>query len=275
ALTLRLVARIEVEDHPVLRAVEVVRTRGVRVQRGEVPVAAPGMENRQPRGPGRVEATRRNGGQLARDGLCPILAVDVEEHRDGRFRAGRIAARAAWTLQEFAERGADRVGAPRADAGYAVEPPVVACRLQPFERLDAQRLVNARGERGSDARKRAEEPRGVDLALQALELRPATGRQHLGDRPGNARADAWQRVEPDAPLVAEDLADASRMSLDGVRCAPVGTDAERVGALCLQQLGSLAKPRGDAQIVVVRRSRLLSHARALRVSERWMVTWRI
>jgi len=63
---------LAVDHHPVVRPDELVGTFGVRVERGEVPVAAPRVQHRRPRLAARVEATRRNLHQRACHGAHVI-----------------------------------------------------------------------------------------------------------------------------------------------------------------------------------------------------------
>ena len=70
-------------------------------------------------------------------------------------------------------------------------------------------LVEPTCEFGSEPRDRLEQLLRRNRAAQAFELRPAAGADHLRDRLGQHRADAWQSVETFNPLALQECSQSS------------------------------------------------------------------
>ncbi len=98
-LSLLMVIVVEIHDHPVPGALELVRARGVGEQRGEVPLAAVGVQHGKPGLAAGIEAPRRDGGQPARLALFAVLLVHVQQGRDVRSVGTPPGARAAHAPQ--------------------------------------------------------------------------------------------------------------------------------------------------------------------------------
>ena len=123
--------------------------------------------------------------------------------------------------------------------------------LEPFERFDAERIVNPLRELRTDPRNRLEQRRWIEGAAQPLELRPTTGLEHLGNGGRDADADARERIEPVTSLHGEQSAQAAVEPVDGVGGLAIGADAERVRSLRLQKLRRLPQPFRNLGVVGV------------------------
>jgi hypothetical protein len=77
-LPLSVIVVVKVDDDPVMRPAEFVRTRGVRVKRREVPSVATCVQHREPGFAFWIEPPRGDDGQAMGGRRLAILAIDVE-----------------------------------------------------------------------------------------------------------------------------------------------------------------------------------------------------
>ncbi len=85
ALGLGTVVGVKIQHDPVVGFFQVMRPRGVREQRGEVPVTALTVQDGQPGYAVRIEAPWCDFAQFALRGQLAVFMVDVEQNIDGRF----------------------------------------------------------------------------------------------------------------------------------------------------------------------------------------------
>ena len=81
----------------------------------------------------------------------------------------------------------------------------------------------------------------LERAAQPLQLRPASGGQHLRQRRRDRAADPGKRGQAVAALLREDGVERPIEALDHARRALVGRDAKTLGALLAQEIGIFAK----------------------------------
>ena len=101
----------------------------------------------------------------------------------------------------------------------------------------------------TDTWHRLEQRQRIDVTAQPVELRPASGIEHLRDRPRETRAHAGKGLETDAAALGIEVADAAREPFDTVGRLAIGADAKRVRLLRLEEIGGLAQRLGNALIV--------------------------
>jgi hypothetical protein len=114
--------------------------------------------------------------------------------------------------------------------------------LERLQGLGLQRLVQPRGKLRPDAGNGPEQPLGVERPAQPLELRPAAGQQHLGERRRDRWSDRRKRVEARTPLRREYLGRRLIEGVERVGRAAIGHDAEAIGVLLFQEVGVFAQP---------------------------------
>src|SRR6516165_5977039 len=74
-----VVVLVEINDNPVGLPPELVRPRGIRIERSEMPAVAHGMEQGRPSLSLRVEPLRGNLDQLPGGRLLPIFTIDSQQ----------------------------------------------------------------------------------------------------------------------------------------------------------------------------------------------------
>jgi hypothetical protein len=177
------------------------------------------------------------------------LAVDVEQLPDRRLAHGTCRAWRPAAAEHLRERRPDCRRSSRADSRQRFEAAVVSGHFECFEGVDAELLVQPVGEFGADAGDGAQPCGRVGIAAHMLELAPAAGREHLGDRGGDPRPDARQCVEAGQALGGMDLAHLAAEPGDGVRGLAVGCGAVRVAVLRVDERGHLAQALRDPGVV--------------------------
>ena len=120
--------------------------------------------------------------------------------------------------------------------------------LEGLERVDAEGVVDARGECRPDAGHRLEHAHRIERAPEPFELAPAAGPEHLHDRGCDATTDERERNQSGYPISVEDVPEIPTLARDGIRRPPVCGDAERIGPLLREEIGSLSKPVGDVLV---------------------------
>lgn len=218
-----------------------------------MPTAAARVHDRQPRFAFRIESARRYRRQLPDRRFLPIFPVDFEQQFDGRSVRRR-----QWRsrppdrtapVEHGGERCANRLRPAAADARHFFEAAVLAGEFERFKGLDMQRVVDLAREIRADARYRLEQPFGISVATQPLQLSPPSGNQHFRDRRRNTATDARQRLEPLTPLLVEDVTDGLWELRDNVGRLAICAGAEAVCSLRQQQVCGVAQLHGDQLVV--------------------------
>lgn len=101
----------------------------------------------------------------------------------------------------------------------------------------------------ADAEQRPEQLLWPQTAAQAFKLMPAPDFDHLGQCPGDGRADVGQRLQPIAPLLRQQVDQRARFSGNGRRGLAIGAYAEDLVALPLQKVSIVRQARGETSVV--------------------------
>src|SRR5581483_2967353 len=144
--------------------------------------------------------------------------------------------------------GPDGRGAPVADPRDLAQAAVVSGDLEGLERVDVQDVVDAGRQLRAHAGQRLEQLLGLQLALQALELAPASGGRHLQDGQADAPPDPRQLREAAQPVAAGDVRDRLFQAQERIGGTSVGGDAKPVGPLLLEQVRHLAQLAGNGTV---------------------------
>ena len=149
-------------------------------------------------------------GTIAMVILAPIAAMLVQMaiSRTREYAADNLGARICGrpdALEPMGQRIADAREALVTEAEDVFQPAVMRGRLQVFERLDAEVVIGALGERAADARHRGEQACRVALAPQAFEHGEAAAREQVADGARDARSDGWQRLETFYAALGQDV----------------------------------------------------------------------
>ena len=244
---------LDVQHHPVVHTPEFMRTGRVREQRSEVPARPLCVQHRQPGLAFRVESSRRDQRQASGLRQASVLLVHREQRLDRRLRARlRLAsttATATPAVQHLGQGGTNGSRTPRPDARQGLQPTGLGQHLQALERVDAQSVVQAVGQRGADAGNGAQQGLRGRSTTQPLQLGPVAAVQQFGDGGGDAGPDAGQGIQPRQTGRLVHVPHRSIQARHRVGGVPVGGHAERVVTLCLQQHRHL--PQGLCDLAVV------------------------
>ena len=146
--------------------------------------------------------------------------------------------------------GADRRGAARADTRHVLEPAVMRCQFESFERIEVQFFVNAFGEAMAEARHHRKQRDGIRGPAQPFELRPVSGADHFDDRCRDAPPDVRQAIETFHPFAIDESHDfVGRQAADRVGGLAISGDSIGVGPLRMQQVRSFTQAIGKIERV--------------------------
>lgn len=200
-----------------------------------------------------IEPVRGNRRQDALTGTCAVLAVDLEKQGNRRAvpHRGRSPGNPAEHLTEGGPDGSRPAGP---DAGNIPETAVVNRRLEPFEAVDVQGVVNFFGEAGPHSGDGGEEFFRGDLSPEAFQETPPPRRDEFHDDSGDALADMGEGDETFGAVGVEKGPHIELLGRDLPGSFSVGADAEGIGSLPFEQVGGLAKPFGDHLVRTVSRS---------------------
>ena len=240
---------MEIDHHPITCAPELMRQRRVRIERGEVPGSAHGMQDRQPGLAAWIEALWRDLAQCAAGRPYPgtrdrrRAASRPPAHRRYARRGGLILASSELSaLRTMAVRRAPKPGTCRRRPSWAAA-------SSASSESSVQRRLDLVRQRWPDAWDRAEQRFWVSRPFQPFEEAPPAGHQHFRDGPGNRRPYARNGFQR---RVAAGLPPRSRTSASSASIASAGTtvgrNAKWIGALGREQARRLAKPLGDPAI---------------------------
>jgi hypothetical protein len=189
-----------------------------------------------------IEASRGNKGQASRSGKRSVFLVDVEQHRHP-WPFGTLFGPAT-APEQVRQARANGCRATSTHTRYRFEPPVVSGNLERFEGIHLQVIVDSFGEHRANPRHRLKQPLGSHSTAQTIKSRVATGASNLGNRGGKASTDERQLQQPFEPFAGQKITNVDIETLYGLRCPPIGVDAERVRALRRQQISSIKqRPR--------------------------------
>src|SRR5690606_35549415 len=164
----------------------------------------------------------------------------------GGLAAGRGGEVPARELPALRDRAQQALRLLRAEALDAREPSGADRLLELLERRDAQRLVQLR----NGARAHALQPQDVEQpdghrCGELLVRAAATRQRQLTNTRGDVLPDPGDGPQPG--LV--EVGDTRRRVAHRLRRIAIGTDAERVGTLDLEQVGNLAQDAGNAGVL--------------------------
>ncbi len=237
---------------------QLVRQRRIGIERGEVPAVPLGVQHRKPGGARGVEAPGCDRGQRARGGPFAVLPVHVEQRGDRRAvrSAAPGDARLGGTSWPAARQHGLQAGTygcrpPRADARHGRESPVVRGKLESFQRVDVQLVVDALGQPMPESGHRGQQRYRVRAAAQAFELHPASGACHLEQRRGDAVPDSRQRLEARHALPFGQGREVFGQVAHRIGRPPIGRDAKRIGTLGLEQAGGFPQALCTECILIV------------------------
>ncbi len=156
----------------------------------------------------------------------------------------------ARTPEPFAQGCADHLRAPQSNPLDGGETSVVSRGFQRFQRVDVQFLGDAFRKLRPDARDRPEPLFRLERPAKPPQLRPSSGRQHLGEGGPDRAADGGQRHQGFAAAGGEDFAERAVETLDDVGCVLVSRHAKRFRALLTKQLAIFTKHARHDRVLV-------------------------
>jgi len=233
-----------VDDDPILRFSELMRTSRVGVERRIVPTSPVGVKNGKPSSPFGIEAARRDEPKTPCLRFFPVLPIHIQKLFD---RSGLPPTmRSSGTEPESTGQRLGNVPqSSRAKAGNVRQPPIVSSRLQFLQRLDAQPLMKRPGEGRSDTSDGGEERLGIHLSPQALEHRKCSRLRNLHD----AAADAFPYIGKSGdgfqPPHLHEIDNAVPQTTERLPGAPVRHNAERIRFLRREKIRHFVENFGD------------------------------
>lgn len=216
---------------------------------------APGVEDRQPGLPCRIEAPRSDPVQPSGRRLLAVLAIHVEKLLDGRFRSGcgrRLRPDSAQAARESVDHAADSLLAEARDRSQAT---IVGGGLEILERLDPEVLVDPARQPLADAGHGSEETLGVHFAPQPLEHGHPAQSQRVSNRARERRPDSRQALETLRPLLREDVGCGAAEPAQRFGGPKVRADAIGIRALFEEELAGFIQPARDVEVDVGLRPR--------------------
>ena len=225
--------RLEIDHDPVTGPAEPVSKFGIGVERSELPVTVFDVKHRQPRLVFWIEPPGCNTVQSACRCLFAILAIDLQQNRNGRLRPFRSKTKSA-PAQHLRESGTDNRNPPWPEAGNLLKPPIVGGSFQTLQAFDVRFIDDTFGKFRPHAWHFAENGFGIVRSPQALQLKPRSRFYHLDDCSADERTNPRESRQSLKSLALQKETEILRLLFYSIRRFAISVYAIRIGALLLE-----------------------------------------
>ncbi len=151
ALRLRLGIGVEIDNDPIIRLLQFMRSLRVGEEHGELPCVAARVQDGKPSLARRIETLGSDLAQLVLRRLHSIFPIHVQQQRDRRSTGLRRSLEVTMT-EAVGQRALDGECAARADALHLLKAAIVGGLLQLLQRIGIELVVDAGCKLRSDAR---------------------------------------------------------------------------------------------------------------------------